>query len=195
MSDPRDMLHPELLDQDDMQSIQRDGRRLDHAEGSSKPLRAAPEPQPRGAKIHGNRPVDQAEAAARFIAAPEHEKMHDERLWDLRQKRDREMHGVAEWEELRSLASAIKEHTLTHLDEHLEEFEANARRNGVHVHWARDAAEHNRLVQSILEDHGAKILDKEQVDADRGVWLQTVHVFGWRRSDRDRSWRAHPAAR
>ena len=38
--------------------------------------------------------------------------MHDERLWDLRQKRDREMHGIAEWEELRSLASAIKEHTL-----------------------------------------------------------------------------------
>jgi L-lactate dehydrogenase complex protein LldF len=34
----------------------------------------------------------------------------------LRQKRDRETHGIAEWEELRSLASAIKEHTLTHLD-------------------------------------------------------------------------------
>ena len=90
--------------------------RLDHAEAASKPLRSQPEPQPRGAKIHGNRPIDQAEAAARFIAAPEHEKMHDERLWDLRQKRDREMHGIPEWEELRSLASAIKEHTLTHLD-------------------------------------------------------------------------------
>ena len=50
--------------------------------------------------------------------------MHDERLWDLRQKRDREMHGIAEWEELRSLASAIKEHTLTHLDQYLEQFEA-----------------------------------------------------------------------
>ena len=82
---------------------------------SIKPLHVHPEPQPRGAKIHGNRPIDQAEAAARFIAAPEHEKMHDERLWDLRQKRDREMHAIPEWEELRSLASAIKEHTLTHL--------------------------------------------------------------------------------
>jgi L-lactate dehydrogenase complex protein LldF len=88
--------------------------------------------------VHGSRPIDQAEAAARFIAAPEHEKMHDERLWDLRQKRDREMHGIAEWEELRGLASAIKERTLTHLDQYLEEFEANARANGVHVHWARD---------------------------------------------------------
>src|SRR6202000_2058292 len=95
-------------------------------------------------------------------SAPEHEKMHDERLWDLRQKRDREMHDIPEWEELRSLASAIKEHTLTHLDEYLEEFEANARSNGVHVHWARDAAEHNRIVHGILRDHGAKTLIKSK---------------------------------
>ena len=110
------MLHSELLAHDDPDAIVRDGHRIDHAEAASKPLRSQPEPQPRGAKVHGKRPIDQAEAAARFIAAPEHEKMHDERLWDLRQKRDREMHGIAEWEELRSLASAIKEHTLTHLD-------------------------------------------------------------------------------
>ena len=74
MSDPRGMLHPELLT-DDPQSVERNGRRLDHAEGSSRPLRGHPEPQPRGAKVYGNRPIDQAEAAARFIAAPEHEKM------------------------------------------------------------------------------------------------------------------------
>ena len=75
--------------------------------------------------------------------------MHDERLWDLRQKRDRETHGIAEWEELRKLASAIKEHTLTHLDEYLEQFEAKPP-NGVHVHWARDAGEHNQIVHGIL---------------------------------------------
>src|SRR6202163_4868964 len=156
------MLHPELRAEGDPDAIIRDGRRLDHAEGTSKPLRPAPEPQPRGAKVRGNRPIDQQEAAARFIAATEHEKMHDERLWDLRQKRDREMHGIPEWEELRSLASAIKEHTLTHLDEYLDQFEANARSNGVHVHWARDAAEHNRIVHDILKDHGAKSLIKSK---------------------------------
>jgi L-lactate dehydrogenase complex protein LldF len=160
--DTRVMLHPELLASDDRDAIYRDGRRLDHAEGSSKPLRAQPEKQPRGAKVHGNRPIDQAEAAARFIAAPEHEKMHDERLWDLRQKRDRETHGIPEWEELRALASSIKEHTLVHLDEYLEQFEANARANGVHVHWAKDAAEHNHIVHRILDDHGAKSLIKSK---------------------------------
>src|SRR4029077_7942914 len=134
------MLHHELLARDDRDAIYRDGHRLDHAEGASKPLRARAEPEPRGARVHGNRPIDQAEAAARFIAAPEHEKMHDERLWDMRQKRDRESHGIPEWEELRALASCIKEHTLVHLDEYLEQFEANAGANGVHVHWAHNAA-------------------------------------------------------
>src|SRR5260370_4732023 len=120
------------------------GGGLDEAGGGRTPGRSRWGPQPGGAKIHGNQPIDQQEAAARFIAAPEHEKMHDERLWDLRQKRDREMHGIEEWEELRALASAIKEHTLTHLDEYLEQFEAKARANRVHVHWAHDAAEHNQ---------------------------------------------------
>ena len=162
MSTQEPMLHPELLSPAPNEGIMRDGRRLDHAEAASKPLRSRPEPQPRGAKVHGNRPIDQAEAAARFIASPEHEKMHDERLWDLRQKRDREMHDMEEWEELRALASGIKEHTLTHLDEYLEQFEANAVANGVHVHWAKDAADHNRIVHGILAEHGAKSLIKSK---------------------------------
>ena len=156
------MLHPELLAPVDGDSVVREGQRLDHAEASSKPLRAPPEPQPRGAKVRGRRPIDQAEAAERFMAAPQHLKMHDERLWDLRQKRDREMHDMPEWEEMRALASGIKEHTLTHLDRYLEEFEANAIANGIHVHWAVDAAEHNRIVHSILAAHGAKSLIKSK---------------------------------
>jgi L-lactate dehydrogenase complex protein LldF len=67
MNTPPAMLHPELLATDGGDAIVRDGRRLDHAEAASKPLRSRPEPQPRGAKVHGNRPIDQAEAAARFI--------------------------------------------------------------------------------------------------------------------------------
>jgi L-lactate dehydrogenase complex protein LldF len=177
MSDDK-ILHPEMLAHDDPDAIHRDGRRLDHSEGTSKPLRVPPEPQPRGAKIRGNRPVDQAEAAARFIAAPQHEKMHDERLWDLRQKRDREMHVIPEWEELRSLASAIKEHTLTHLDEYLAQFATNAKANGIHVHWARDAAEHNRIVHGILQDHGAKslIASKSMLTEECGLRLYMASV-------------------
>ncbi|MEI9985381.1 MAG: LUD domain-containing protein [Aliidongia sp.] len=140
-------------------------------------------------------PIDQAEAAGRFIGSPEHQKMHDERLWDLRQKRDREMRNMAEWEELRSLASAIKEHTLTHLDQYLDEFEANARANGVHVHWARDAAEHNRIVHGILSDHGARslIMSKSMLTEECGFRHHMASV-GIEVVESDLG-RAHPAAR
>src|SRR5262249_54287970 len=42
------------------------------------------------------------------------------------------------------------------------EFEANARANGVYVHWAKDAAEHNHIVHGILADHGTKSLIKSK---------------------------------
>ena len=98
----------------------------------------------------------------RFIASTAHEAFHDQRLWDLRQKRDREAHHIPEWEALRELASAIKEHTLSNLAGYLEAFERNAIANGVKVHWARDAAEHNQIVHDILSERGAKTLVKSK---------------------------------
>ena len=120
------------------------------------------EPQPRGARNRGARPIDQAEAAERFLAAPLHQRQHDNRLWTLRERRDGEMGKIREWEELRSLASAIKEHTLSRLDAYLEMFEAKATANGVAVHWAKDAAEHNRIVEEILARRGATTLIKSK---------------------------------
>jgi L-lactate dehydrogenase complex protein LldF len=104
--------------------------------------------------------IDHAEASSKFIKAKDHLEFHDRRLWDLRQKRDRETASIPEWEELRTLASAIKEHTLTHLADYLEEFERNAQANGVTVHWARDASEHNQVVLQILEARSARTLVK-----------------------------------
>jgi L-lactate dehydrogenase complex protein LldF len=112
------------------------------------------------AKLHD--PVDHAAAAAKFITDDAHLKFHDSRLWELRQKRDGQMHGVPEWQELRDLASAIKEHTLSHLAEYLETFEAQAMAHGIQVHWARDAAEHNAHVLRILRENNAKTLVKSK---------------------------------
>jgi L-lactate dehydrogenase complex protein LldF len=108
------------------------------------------------------KPIDHAEASSEFIAASDHVEFHDRRLWDLRKKRDRETASLPEWELLRTLASQIKEHTLTHLADYLEQFERNAQANGVTVHWARDAAEHNQLVHDILAARGAKTLVKSK---------------------------------
>jgi L-lactate dehydrogenase complex protein LldF len=106
--------------------------------------------------------IDHAEASSKFIKAKDHVEFHDRRLWDLRGKRDRESESLPEWQELRALASAIKEHTLTHLADYLEEFERNALANGVRVHWARDAVEHNQTVLDLLRARGATTLVKSK---------------------------------
>ncbi len=110
----------------------------------------------------GKKPVDPEAAAARFIDDPKHEETHDRLVWAMRTHRDKAAAALPEWEELRDIASAIKEHTLTHLDEYLEAFEAKATKHGVHVHWARDAAEHNAIVLEIFEEHKVKLVIKSK---------------------------------
>ena len=106
--------------------------------------------------------VDQARNAAQFIEDETHEARFDELIWMLRQKRDEAAAQVPEWEQLRDLASAIKEHTLSNLAHYLEMFEANAQRNGATVHWARDAHEHNQIVYDILKSKNADTLIKSK---------------------------------
>jgi len=112
--------------------------------------------------LETHEPVDHARAAAEFNADVARTEWHDEALWFVRVKRDRAAASVPEWEALRARASAIKEHALTHLDEYLVQFEENAVRNGMQVHWARDADEHNRIVFEILERAGSRRLVKSK---------------------------------
>ena len=107
-------------------------------------------------------PVDHVAAAARFTADEARVDWHDQALWFVREKRDHAAAALPEWEELRALASAIKEHTLSRLDEYLERFEANARAHGIQLHWASDAEEHNRIVHGILTARGARKLVKSK---------------------------------
>lgn len=79
---------------------------------------------------------------------------HDETLWFVRAKRDRASHGLPEWESLRETASQIKSHVLSNLTHYLETFEERALANGVKVHWASTAEEHNQIVYELLHGHG-----------------------------------------
>ncbi|WP_217155176.1 lactate utilization protein B [[Mycobacterium] fortunisiensis] len=108
------------------------------------------------------KPVDPAHNALAFLADPDHVKAFDTLIWGLRERRDAAARDVPEWEELRTLASQIKEHTLTHLGHYLEMFEERAVANGATVHWARDADEHNRIVHDILAEHHVTHLAKSK---------------------------------
>lgn len=61
-----------------------------------------------------------------------------------------------DWQELRASASAIKAHTLRHLDEYLLQFEAACTAAGGHVHWAADADEANRIIVGLVQQYGGK---------------------------------------
>ncbi|MDC7703270.1 lactate utilization protein B [Vogesella indigofera] len=106
--------------------------------------------------------INHAEAAAAFLQDREQARWHDSAIWWVRQKRDAQAKQLPEWEQLRALAQQIKAHTLSRLDEYLTEFQANAEHNGVTVHWAADADEHNRIVHGILAAANVKKLVKSK---------------------------------
>ena len=67
---------------------------------------------------------------------------------------------MPEFEQLRDAARDLKNHILEHLDFYLETFEANVKRRGGHVHWARDAEEARAIVLDICRKAGAKTVTK-----------------------------------
>ncbi|HWL08093.1 MAG TPA: LUD domain-containing protein, partial [Planctomicrobium sp.] len=129
--------------------------------------------------------------AASFIKNLDRAHWHDQALWFVRSKRDKAASTLPEWEELRERASQIKQYTMSHLADLLEQFERNATKTGATVHWAKDAAEHNRIVLKLLKDHRVKKLVKsksmlteechlnphleahgiEVIDTDLGEWI------------------------
>jgi L-lactate dehydrogenase complex protein LldF len=136
-------------------------------------------------------PVIHAKAADAFTKNDARAHWHDQALWFIRVKRDRLVHALPEWETLRERASAIKQHMISRLADYLEQFEREATRHGAIVHWAADAAEHNRIVLGILQRHQVKRVAKsksmlteechlnpflerhgvEVVDTDLGEWI------------------------
>src|SRR5688500_10620757 len=132
-----------------------------------------------------------ADDAAKFVADIDRAHWHDQALWFVRVKRDRMANSLPEWETLRETAGAIKAYTVSHLADLLEEFERKATALGVHVHWAKNAAEHNDIVLGILQKHNVQKVAKSKsmlteechlnpflerhgisvVDTDLGEWI------------------------
>lgn len=106
------------------------------------------------------RQVNQVKLGNAFLRDAAHRESHDRCLWAARMRRDATVGVIADWEEMRRAASQIKEHTLANLADYLEQLEANLTKRGVHVHWAADAEEHNRIVYSIMREHGVKVITK-----------------------------------
>ena len=74
----------------------------------------------------------------------------------IQRKRGMVVGEMPDWQQLRDAGSAIKAHTLRHLDRYLKQFEKACTAAGGRVHWASDADEANRIIVGLVKQHAAQ---------------------------------------
>ena len=98
----------------------------------------------------------------------------------IREKRSRVVAELPDWEALRAAGAAAKDAVLRNLDGYLLQLEDRVQERGGAVHWARDAAEANRITGDLVAATGAdevvkvKSLTTEEIRlnealAERGI--------------------------
>ena len=75
-------------------------------------------------------------------------------------KRRKAVERLPEFDALRDAATAIKDHTLAHLDLYLEAYAAKVAASGGQVHFARDAAEARAIIIGLCRQAGARLVTK-----------------------------------
>jgi L-lactate dehydrogenase complex protein LldF len=79
--------------------------------------------------------------------------------------------ALADSDALRDHAKHIKEHTLAHLDQYLEQLETSVARLGGHVHWATTAEDARRIILEIAQKAGCK-----RVVKSKSMTTEEVHL-------------------
>jgi L-lactate dehydrogenase complex protein LldF len=82
-----------------------------------------------------------------------------------------EILGEEQWQALRRAGHDVRLHAITHLDHYLEQAERAVTAAGGCVHWARDAAEANRIVLEVARRHGAKKVVKSKSMATEEIGM------------------------
>ncbi len=89
----------------------------------------------------------------------------------IRGKRANVVSELPDWTELRAAGKAIKDEALRHLDRYLLQLEEAVTAAGGHVHWARDAAEANRIVTGLVKATGESEVVKVKSMATQEIEL------------------------
>jgi L-lactate dehydrogenase complex protein LldF len=101
----------------------------------------------------------------------------------IRAKRGSVVDEMPDWEELRESGRAIKDRVMRHLDSYLVELEAAVMHAGGHVHWARDAADANRIVAEIARAHEAREVVKiksmvtDEIQMNEALAAEGIHAI------------------
>ncbi|KAB7743826.1 iron-sulfur cluster-binding protein [Nostocoides sp. F2B08] len=101
----------------------------------------------------------------------------------IRDKRSRAVAELPHWEELRRAGAAAKDEALDHLADYLIRLEERLTAGGATVHWARDAAEANRIVLDIVRAKEAeevvKVKSMVTQEIELNEALEAAGVNAW----------------
>lgn len=101
----------------------------------------------------------------------------------IRGKRERVVAEVPHWEDLRVAGAAAKDEALAHLADYLVQLEETLTANGATVHWARDAAEANRIVLDIVRakevDEVVKVKSMVTQEIELNEALEEAGINAW----------------
>jgi L-lactate dehydrogenase complex protein LldF len=111
--------------------------------------------KPPGAFSPGETPTFE-ESAKRSLANSQLRRNIGKATRTIREKRAAAVAEMPDWEELREAGHALKSRVMRHLDEYLLQLEESVQSAGGHVHWARDAADANRIIAQVAKDHDAR---------------------------------------
>jgi len=75
------------------------------------------------------------------------------------------------WQQLRQAGHEARLHAITHLDAYLIQAEQAVAKAGGHVHWARDAAEAQRIILDLARRHHVKLAVKSKSMATEEIGL------------------------
>ncbi|GGL12916.1 LutB/LldF family L-lactate oxidation iron-sulfur protein [Deinococcus radiotolerans] len=101
----------------------------------------------------------------------------------IREKRQRAVDELPNWEALRDEAAALKDHVMAHLSEYLLELEASVQARGGQVHWARTAQEARSIVAALAQRHGAqevikvKSISTDEIELNAGLAAHGIHAI------------------
>ncbi|MEU6785205.1 lactate utilization protein B [Nonomuraea angiospora] len=101
----------------------------------------------------------------------------------IRGKRANVVGELPDWQELRAAGKAIKDHTLRNLDRYLVQLEGAVTRAGGTVHWARDAAEANAIVASLVKATGetevvkVKSMATQEIELNQALAAQGITAY------------------
>jgi len=101
----------------------------------------------------------------------------------IRAKRAAVVAEVADWEDVRLAGASAKDDALGDLAVYLEELETRLTEQGATVHWARDAAEANRIVVDLVRARGAdevvkvKSMATQEIELNEALEAAGIHAW------------------